>query len=96
MLRVEWLRRRKRQRYAAAALIIWTVLAAASVFALTMDFFDVPPRFGLVIFPMFFLPLLFYVLFGMVNNRCPRCSGNQSRQRNPRFCFNCGLRMRDG
>ena len=95
MFQGEWMRRRRRQRYAAAALIICTVLSAAVVFALAMSLFDVSPRFGFLIIPALFLPVLFYVLFSMVNCRCPRCSTNQSRLRNPRFCFNCGLRLRD-
>jgi predicted amidophosphoribosyltransferase len=39
--------------------------------------------------------VLFYGLFGLINQRCPRCAKSQSRVRNPRFCYNCGLRLRE-
>ena len=95
LFRAEWTRRRKRQRYAGIALIFWTTLVVLFVLCLALGAVKIPSGSGMAAVPVYFLPLLLYTLFGMINNRCPRCAKNMSRVPNPRFCFNCGLHLRE-
>ena len=36
-----------------------------------------------------------FSIFQMINWRCPRCQKGFGSQRNPRFCANCGVRLRE-
>ena len=42
-----------------------------------------------------FMVLIGFSLFQMINWRCPRCQTQFRALRNPRFCYNCGVRLRD-
>jgi hypothetical protein len=95
LCRAEWLLRARRQRRAGWLLIAWTGCVTIFVAVAISGLVNLPDGAGLAIFPVYFLPVLFYSLFSMINYRCPRCSKTLTRLRHPRFCFNCGLRLRE-
>jgi hypothetical protein len=94
-LREVWLRRRRSMRSAGLGLVIWTILVTVFVILTAYGTIELPTLFRVAFVPLYFLPVLFYGLFGLINQRCPRCAKSQSRVRNPRFCYNCGLRLRE-
>lgn len=42
-----------------------------------------------------FLLALGFSIFQLINWRCPRCQASFKALRNPRFCHNCGVRLRE-
>jgi hypothetical protein len=95
MCRSEWARRVKRQRAAGWLLAAWLGCVTMFVAVALTGMLELPADAMLAIVPVYFLPVLFFALFSMINYRCTRCSKTLTRLRNPRFCFNCGLRLRE-
>lgn len=82
-------------RLAGWFVILWVALIALLVTLFLAEAIHLPEKWGIAFIPAFFLPVLCYTLFAMIIQRCPRCAKQQTRIRNPRFCFNCGLRLRE-
>lgn len=95
LCRAEWLRRRQRQRVGGWILMGWVLVVTIFVLLLGFGVLELPTSNPLYVFPFYFVPVLIFGMFNMINGRCPRCNQGLGRVRNPRFCFNCGLKLRE-
>lgn len=62
--------------------------------AMELVVFDGVWGFLAVIGGMFMVALGFSI-FQLINWRCPRCQSQFKVLRNPRYCYNCGVRLRE-
>lgn len=95
MVREEWRRRRK-----ILSIGRWTILAISIATFCSLWAYVFLSNRGEVKTIMVFicampLPLILFIPFSYLFGRCPRCSLNLTRVRNPRFCWNCGVRLRE-
>lgn len=95
MVREEWRRRQKK-----LSVCRWTILGIAILtfcalwaYVFLSDRGEV--RTVLIFIGAIPLPLVLFIPFSYLIGRCPRCATHLTRVKNPRFCWNCGVRLRE-
>jgi rubrerythrin len=87
------LKRKKLSERVVLAVIFLGTVSAAFLTILNQDL--LPGAGYALIIGVGFLLLMGLGCFQFINWRCPRCRHQFSGQRNPRFCSNCGVRLRE-
>ncbi|HEX7832885.1 MAG TPA: hypothetical protein VF787_24745 [Thermoanaerobaculia bacterium] len=82
----EFRQRRKRQW-------IMAFPAFTSIF-LVLIFADKPGRASLILTYTALALMLTYIVFSLINWRCPSCSRYLGKTLNPSFCAKCGARLK--
>jgi hypothetical protein len=96
-IRLEYRRKQRNKRLGNFLLIgVLLVGIVTLVVAMSSDLvlFSNGFAFFAVIGGMLTIVMCFWI-FQMINWRCPRCQKGFGSQRNPRFCANCGVRLRE-
>ncbi len=96
-IRLEYRSKLKFKRVGTIIVLGFTMLGFAAVVVGVMGgvFGPWTGEVGAAFVSGMFLIVFVYAVCQAINWRCPRCAGRFGAQRNPRFCSNCGVRLRE-